>query len=82
MDVTGFELKLHEFDRVVGELTKRNGRLRQVIDFDEKEKKGALNCDVSRLQNVIRRCEVMETPRSSFCYKPTGKNGITGLHGF
>lgn len=36
MAIIRFELKLHELDRVVGELTKENRMLRQVIDFVEK----------------------------------------------
>jgi len=39
MDVTRFELKLHELERVVGELTMENRMLRQVIEIVEKEKK-------------------------------------------
>jgi len=39
MDVTRFELKLHELERVVGELTMENRMLRQVIDLAQKEKK-------------------------------------------
>ena len=39
MDVTRFELKLHELERVVGELTMENRMLRQVVDLVEKEKK-------------------------------------------
>ena len=36
MDITRFELKLHELERVVGELTMENRMLRQVIDLVEK----------------------------------------------
>jgi len=36
MAITRFGLKLHELDRVVGELTKENRMLRQVIGFVEK----------------------------------------------
>lgn len=39
MDITRFELKLHELERVVGELTMENRMLRQVIDLARKEKK-------------------------------------------
>ena len=39
MDITRFELKLHELERVVGELTMENRILRQVIDLAQKEKK-------------------------------------------
>src|SRR5450756_795316 len=30
------------------------------------------NCNISRLQNVKRGCQIMQTPRSSFYYKPMG----------
>ena len=72
MDITRFELKLHELERVVGELTMENRMLRQVIDLVEKEKRGVLNCNLPGLQNVKRRCKIMQTPRSSFYYKPAG----------
>jgi len=36
MDITKFELKLHELEIVVGELTMENRMLRQVIDLVEK----------------------------------------------
>jgi transposase-like protein len=39
MDITRFELKLHELERVVGELTMENRMLRQVVELVEKEKK-------------------------------------------
>jgi putative transposase len=39
MDITRFELKLHELEGVVGELTMENRMLRQVIELIEKEKK-------------------------------------------
>ncbi|MCL5771268.1 MAG: hypothetical protein M1479_03225 [Actinobacteria bacterium] len=39
MDITRFELKLHELERVIGELTMENRMLRQAIDLVEKEKK-------------------------------------------
>ena len=39
MDITKFELKLHELERVVGELTMENRMLKQVIDLVGKEKK-------------------------------------------
>ena len=39
MDITRLKLRLHELERVVGELTMENRMLRQVIDFVEKEKK-------------------------------------------
>ena len=39
MDITRFELRLHELERLVGELTMENRMLRQVIDLGEKEKK-------------------------------------------
>ena len=39
MDITRFELRLHELERVVGELTMESRMLRQVIDLVEKEKK-------------------------------------------
>ena len=39
MDITRFELKLHELERVVGELTMENRMLRQVIELAQKEKK-------------------------------------------
>ena len=39
MDITRFELKLHELERVIGELPMENRMLRQVIDLVEKEKK-------------------------------------------
>jgi transposase-like protein len=39
MDITRFELRLHELERVVGELTMENRMLRQVIELVEKEKK-------------------------------------------
>jgi len=33
MDITRFELKLHELERVVGELTMENRMLRQITDI-------------------------------------------------
>src|SRR4030066_1059218 len=46
MDITRFELKLHELERVVGELTMENRMLRQVIELAQKEKKRrVLDCN-------------------------------------
>ena len=42
MDVTRFELKLHELERVVGELTMENRMLRKVVELAQKEKKESL----------------------------------------
>ena len=39
MDITRFELKIHELERVVGELTMENRMLRQAVDIAQKEKK-------------------------------------------
>jgi len=54
MDTTRFELKLHELERVVGELTMENRMLRQVIDFVEKEKKEESLIVTSRGYKMLR----------------------------
>ena len=54
MDVTRFELKLHELERVVGELTMENRMLRQVIDLVEKEKKEESLIVTSRSYKMLK----------------------------
>ncbi len=54
MDVTRFELKLHELERVVGELTMENRMLRQVIDLAQKEKKEESSIVTSRGYKMLK----------------------------
>jgi len=55
MDITRFELKLHELERVVGELTMENRMLRQVIDLVEKEKKEESLIVTSRGYKMLKK---------------------------
>ena len=53
-DTTRFELRLHELERVVGELTMENRMLRQVIDLVEKEKKEESQVVTSRSYKMLK----------------------------
>ena len=55
MDITRFKLRLHELERVVGELTMENRMLRQVIDLVEKEKKEESLIVTSRGYKMLKR---------------------------
>jgi uncharacterized protein YpiB (UPF0302 family) len=51
----GFKLKLHELERVVGELTMENRMLRQVIELAQKEKKEESLIVTSRGYKMLKK---------------------------